>query len=139
MDDALFVDNGIAARRPITFTRAERKIFFGGIFVSGAAGVFFFCWCKLGNVRSDAGVHLEPRSQPLSHRRMKSTSRLVLDFVPEAVYRASRYFNKRKTVMRHPRVKLYICALFRSLTYIHSQVSAPERSTAPPDDFVSTS
>jgi glycogen synthase kinase 3 beta len=39
---------------------------------------------------------------------------LVLEFVPETVYRASRYFNKMKSVMP-------ILQLFRSLAYIHSQ------------------
>jgi glycogen synthase kinase 3 beta len=46
---------------------------------------------------------------------------LVLEFVPETVYRASRYFNKLKTVMPILEVKLYTYQLFRSLAYIHSQ------------------
>lgn len=46
---------------------------------------------------------------------------LVLEFVPETVYRASRYFNKMKTQMPTLEVKLYIYQLFRSLAYIHSQ------------------
>ncbi|KAK6529606.1 regulator of ime2 [Arthrobotrys megalospora] len=46
---------------------------------------------------------------------------LVLEFVPETVYRASRYFNKLKTTMPILEVKLYIYQLFRSLAYIHSQ------------------
>jgi len=46
---------------------------------------------------------------------------LILEFVPETVYRASRYFNKLKTVMPILEVKLYIYQLFRSLAYIHSQ------------------
>lgn len=46
---------------------------------------------------------------------------LVLEFVPETVYRASRYFNKIKTTMPILEVKLYIYQLFRSLAYIHSQ------------------
>jgi len=46
---------------------------------------------------------------------------LVLEFVPETVYRASRYFHKLKTVMPILEVKLYIYQLFRSLAYIHSQ------------------
>lgn len=46
---------------------------------------------------------------------------LVLEFVPETVYRASRYFNKMKTQMPILEVKLYIYQLFRSLAYIHSQ------------------
>lgn len=46
---------------------------------------------------------------------------LVLEYVPETVYRASRYFNKMKTTMPTLEVKLYIYQLFRSLAYIHSQ------------------
>lgn len=45
----------------------------------------------------------------------------MLEFVPETVYRASRYFNKMKSVMPILEVKLYIYQLFRSLAYIHSQ------------------
>ncbi|KAI9687585.1 MAG: regulator of ime2 [Bathelium mastoideum] len=45
---------------------------------------------------------------------------LVLEFVPETVYRASRYFSKMKTTMPILEVKLYIYQLFRSLAYIHS-------------------
>lgn len=46
---------------------------------------------------------------------------LVLEFVPETVYRASRFFNKMKTTMPILEIKLYIYQLFRSLAYIHSQ------------------
>lgn len=46
---------------------------------------------------------------------------LVLEYVPETVYRASRYFNKMKTTMPMLEVKLYIYQLFRSLAYIHSR------------------
>jgi len=46
---------------------------------------------------------------------------LVLEFVPETVYRASRVFNKMKTTMPILEIKIYIYQLFRSLAYIHSQ------------------
>lgn len=46
---------------------------------------------------------------------------LVQEYVPETVYRASRYFNKLKTTMPILEVKLYIYQLFRALAYIHSQ------------------
>ena len=46
---------------------------------------------------------------------------LVQEYVPETVYRASRYFNKMKTTMPNLEVKLYIYQLFRALAYIHSQ------------------
>jgi glycogen synthase kinase 3 beta len=45
---------------------------------------------------------------------------LVLEFVPETVYRASRFFNKMKAVMPILEIKIYIYQLFRSLAYIHS-------------------
>ncbi|KAL9099907.1 MAG: hypothetical protein Q9163_004649 [Psora crenata] len=45
---------------------------------------------------------------------------LVLEFVPETVYRASRFFNKMKTTMPILEIKIYIYQLFRSLAYIHS-------------------
>lgn len=45
----------------------------------------------------------------------------MLEYIPETVYRASRYFNKMKTTMPILEVKLYIYQLFRSLAYIHSQ------------------
>jgi serine/threonine protein kinase len=45
----------------------------------------------------------------------------VQEFVPETVYRASRFFNKMKTTMPTLEVKLYIYQLFRALAYIHSQ------------------
>ncbi|KAK6856046.1 kinase-like domain-containing protein [Apiospora arundinis] len=46
---------------------------------------------------------------------------LVQEFVPETVYRASRFFNKMKSTMPILEVKLYIYQLFRALAYIHSQ------------------
>ena len=46
---------------------------------------------------------------------------LVLEFVPETVYRASRFFNKMKTTMPILDIKVFIYQLFRSLAYIHSQ------------------
>ncbi|KAK9469512.1 kinase-like domain-containing protein [Lipomyces arxii] len=46
---------------------------------------------------------------------------LILEFVPETVYRASRHFAKLKSTMPMIEIKLYIYQLFRSLAYIHSQ------------------
>lgn len=45
---------------------------------------------------------------------------LVLEFVPETVYRASRHYAKLKQVMPMLQVKLYMYQLLRSLAYIHS-------------------
>ncbi|KAH8080950.1 glycogen synthase kinase 3 [Filobasidium floriforme] len=45
---------------------------------------------------------------------------LVLEYVPETVYRASRHYAKLKQVMPMLQVKLYMYQLLRSLAYIHS-------------------
>eukprot|EP00842_Homolaphlyctis_polyrhiza_P005897 jgi/Hompol1/6308/HPOL_002265-RA len=45
---------------------------------------------------------------------------LVLEFVPETVYRASRHYAKLKQSMPMISIKLYMYQLFRSLAYIHS-------------------
>ncbi|KAG4303129.1 hypothetical protein PCK1_000467, partial [Pneumocystis canis] len=46
---------------------------------------------------------------------------LVLEYVPETVYRVSRNYARRKQTMPLFDIKLYIYQLFRSLAYIHSQ------------------
>ncbi|CAI9585149.1 unnamed protein product [Staurois parvus] len=46
---------------------------------------------------------------------------LVLDFVPETVYRVARHFAKAKSTLPSLYVKVYMYQLFRSLAYIHSQ------------------
>lgn len=46
---------------------------------------------------------------------------LVLEYIPETVYRASRHYTKYKSVMPMIEIKLYIYQLLRSLIYIHSQ------------------
>lgn len=45
---------------------------------------------------------------------------LVLEFVPETVYRVSRHYSKKKQSIPNFYVKLYMYQLFRSLAYIHS-------------------
>ncbi|KAJ3110245.1 regulator of ime2 [Phlyctochytrium bullatum] len=45
---------------------------------------------------------------------------LVLEFVPETIYRASRHYAKVKQTMPMICIKLYMYQLFRSLAYIHS-------------------
>ncbi|RUS28342.1 protein kinase gsk3 [Jimgerdemannia flammicorona] len=45
---------------------------------------------------------------------------LVLEYVPETVYRASRHYAKIKQTMPMLQIKLYMYQLFRSLAYIHS-------------------
>ncbi|XP_051526632.1 glycogen synthase kinase-3 beta-like isoform X2 [Myxocyprinus asiaticus] len=46
---------------------------------------------------------------------------LVLDFVPETVYRVARHFSKAKNIIPVIYVKVYMYQLFRSLAYVHSQ------------------
>lgn len=45
---------------------------------------------------------------------------LVLEFVPETVYRSLRYYTKLKQIVPMLQVKLYMYQLLRSLAYIHS-------------------
>lgn len=45
---------------------------------------------------------------------------LVLEYVPETVYKALRHFSRQKSVMPMLEVKLYTYQLFRSLAYIHA-------------------
>jgi glycogen synthase kinase 3 beta len=45
---------------------------------------------------------------------------LVLEYVPETVYRASRHYAKVKQPMPMLQIKLYMYQLLRSLAYIHS-------------------
>ncbi|KAJ3337350.1 regulator of ime2 [Gonapodya sp. JEL0774] len=45
---------------------------------------------------------------------------LLLDFVPETIYRASRNFTRVKQTMPMLLIKLYMYQVFRSLAYIHS-------------------
>ncbi|KAI8803126.1 kinase-like domain-containing protein [Cladochytrium replicatum] len=45
---------------------------------------------------------------------------LVLEFIPETIYRASRHYAKMKQTMPMICIKLYMYQLFRALAYIHS-------------------
>lgn len=45
---------------------------------------------------------------------------LVLEYVPETVYRVARHYSKNKQTIPILYVKLYMYQLFRSLAYIHS-------------------
>ncbi|XP_053482576.1 glycogen synthase kinase-3 beta isoform X1 [Ictalurus furcatus] len=45
---------------------------------------------------------------------------LVLDYVPETVYRVARHYSRAKQTLPMVYVKLYMYQLFRSLAYIHS-------------------
>jgi glycogen synthase kinase 3 beta len=45
---------------------------------------------------------------------------LVLEFVPETVYRVARHYTKQKQTIPLLYVKLYMYQLFRALAYIHS-------------------
>lgn len=46
---------------------------------------------------------------------------LVLEYVPETVYRVARHYSKSKQTIPILYIKLYMYQLFRSLAYIHSQ------------------
>uniref|UniRef100_A0A0B6Z4C1 Protein kinase domain-containing protein n=1 Tax=Arion vulgaris TaxID=1028688 RepID=A0A0B6Z4C1_9EUPU len=46
---------------------------------------------------------------------------LVLEYVPETVYRVARHYSKSKQTIPIIFIKLYMYQLFRSLAYIHSQ------------------
>ncbi|RDW70320.1 hypothetical protein BP5796_08717 [Coleophoma crateriformis] len=73
------------------------------------------------------GERVRPYSQSFLNTSLQAYQKdevylnLVQEYVPETVYRASRYFNKMKTTMPILEVKLYIYQLFRALAYIHSQ------------------
>uniref|UniRef100_A0A8C8GD85 Glycogen synthase kinase-3 beta n=1 Tax=Oncorhynchus tshawytscha TaxID=74940 RepID=A0A8C8GD85_ONCTS len=45
---------------------------------------------------------------------------LVLDYVPETVYRVARHYSRAKQTLPMVYVKMYMYQLFRSLAYIHS-------------------
>ena len=45
---------------------------------------------------------------------------LVLEFIPETVYRVARHYSKQKTTIPISSIKLYMYQLFRSLAFIHS-------------------
>ncbi|RWS30359.1 glycogen synthase kinase-3 beta-like isoform X1, partial [Leptotrombidium deliense] len=45
---------------------------------------------------------------------------LVLEFIPETVYRVARHYSKQKQTIPAAFIKLYMYQLFRSLAYIHS-------------------
>lgn len=46
---------------------------------------------------------------------------LVLEYVPETVYRVARHYSKSKQTLPILYIKLYMYQLFRSLAYVHSQ------------------
>ena len=48
---------------------------------------------------------------------------LVLEFIPETVYKVARQYSKSKQTIPVTFIKLYMYQLFRSLAYIHSQVN----------------
>lgn len=45
---------------------------------------------------------------------------LVLEYIPETVYRVARHYSKQKQTIPISYIKLYMYQLFRSLAYIHS-------------------
>ena len=53
---------------------------------------------------------------------------LVLEFIPETVYKVARQYSKSKQTIPVTFIKLYMYQLFRSLAYIHSQVKNEKQS-----------
>ena len=46
---------------------------------------------------------------------------LLLEFVPDTVYRTTRQHHKNKTPIPQRQIELYMYQLFRALAYIHSK------------------
>ena len=68
-----------------------------------------------------ACAHDATRGPPADHSQKDEVYlNLVLEFVPETVYRASRHYTKLKQPMPVLQIKLYMYQLLRSLAYIHS-------------------
>ncbi|KAI5480787.1 glycogen synthase kinase [Pseudohyphozyma bogoriensis] len=66
---------------------------------------------------------VKPSPQALTRFQPKKDEvylNLVLEYVPETVYRASRHYAKLKQTMPMHYIKLYMYQLLRSLAYIHS-------------------
>ena len=56
---------------------------------------------------------------------------LVLEFIPETVYKVARHYSKSKQTIPISFIKLYMYQLFRSLAYIHSLGICHRRGTHP--------
>ncbi|EEC11886.1 conserved hypothetical protein [Ixodes scapularis] len=65
-----------------------------------------------------AGPH--PSSLSLSPQKDEVYLNLVLEYIPETVYRVARHYSKSKQTIPISFIKLYMYQLFRSLAYIHS-------------------
>lgn len=68
------------------------------------------------------GARLCTHANPLltSSQKDEVYLNLVLEYVPETVYRSLRYYTKLKQIVPMLQVKLYMYQLLRSLAYIHS-------------------
>ncbi|CAB1347266.1 unnamed protein product, partial [Coregonus sp. 'balchen'] len=62
----------------------------------------------------------EMRNGLISSHKDEVYLNLVLDYVPETVYRVARHYSRAKQTLPMVYVKLYMYQLFRSLAYIHS-------------------
>lgn len=58
-------------------------------------------------------------TEHLQQRKDEVYLNLVLEYVPETVYKASRHYAKLKQTMPMSYIRLYMYQLFRSLAYIH--------------------
>lgn len=61
----------------------------------------------------------------LQQRKEEVYLNLVLEYVPETVYKASRHYAKLKQTMPMSYIRLYMYQLFRSLAYIHCLGASP--------------
>ncbi|MBV98635.1 Glycogen synthase kinase-3 alpha, partial [Eschrichtius robustus] len=84
---------------------------------SGSFGVVY--QARLADTRELVAI-----KKVLQDKRFKKDElylNLVLEYVPETVYRVARHFTKAKLTIPIIYVKVYMYQLFRSLAYIHSQ------------------
>ncbi|CAI4210398.1 unnamed protein product [Parascedosporium putredinis] len=114
------VQDGITGEtRELQYTQSK-------IVGNGSFGVVF--QTKLSPSGEDAAIKRVLQDKRFKNRELQIMRikdevylNLVQEFVPETVYRASRFYNKMKTTMPILEVKLFIYQLFRALAYIHSQ------------------
>ncbi|WAQ84993.1 hypothetical protein PtA15_5A566 [Puccinia triticina] len=65
-------------------------------------------------------AYITPPYDPRQAKRNEVFLNLVIEDVPETVYRASRHSSKLKQVMPILNIKLYVYQLLQSLAYVHS-------------------
>ena len=56
---------------------------------------------------------------------------LILEYVPETVYRVARHYAKQRQIIPILYIKIYMYQLFRALAYIHSECTWVGELTIP--------